>query len=145
MIPRPCIACGRKVLDGRSRCEFHREKPYGRSTSCRECGIRTGGELYCIDHNFLAEQEGRPQRERVASQPWRKGYRDPEYHRERAAALRDSGGRCARCNRNDIKIEVDHIVPLSTATDLDQIRQLNKRTNLQVLCLLCHRNKTKRK
>ena len=145
MIPRPCIACGRRVMDGQSRCQQHRDRPYGRATSCRECGIRTDGGLYCIDHTFLAEQAGKPQKERVERQPWRRGYRDPNYFRERAAAIKRAGGSCERCGRRDQKLEVDHKIPLSTATSEEQIQQLNHRDNLQVLCLMCHRNKTRKR
>lgn len=145
MIPRPCIACGRRVTDGGSRCELHRDRPYGRSTSCRECGIRTDGGLYCADHAFLAEVGKRTEKERTERQPWRKGYRDPNYHRERAAALRRADGRCERCGRSDLKLEVDHVVPLSSATSEEEIRILNKRENLAVLCRLCHARKTRRR
>ena len=145
MIPRPCIACGRRVTDGGSRCVEHKDRPYGRNTSCRECGIRTKGALYCPDHTFVAEQDRKPQRERVEAQPWRRGYRDPQYHRERQAALKRSGNSCEKCGRSELKLEVDHIIPLSSAKDLEDVKRLNKRANLAVLCVFCHRRKTQRR
>lgn len=145
MIARPCIACGRRVTDGESRCPEHRARPYGRATSCRECGIRTDGGLYCADHEYLAEQGKKTEAQRREAQPWRRGYRDPTYHRERQGALKRAGGSCERCGRSDLKLEVDHIVPLSSATSEADFPRLNARNNLVVLCLLCHRRKTLRR
>lgn len=81
----------------------------------------------------------------MKTQPWRKGYRDPNYHRERQGALNRARGACERCGRGDLKLEVDHIVPLSSASDLAEVNALNRRDNLQVLCVMCHRIKTRRR
>lgn len=73
------------------------------------------------------------------------GYRDPNYHRERAAAVKRAAGACERCGRSDLLLECDHIIPLSTAGSVDEIQSLNKRDNLQMLCTACHVRKTKRR
>lgn len=84
----------------------------------------------------------------MAAQPWRAGYRDPGYHRERAAARRRAGGVCEGCSRTDLPLECDHIIPLSTARSTDEIKRLNHRDNLRMLCSgpgSCHERKTLRR
>lgn len=73
--------------------------------------------------------------EKLERQPWRRGYRDPEYHVNRARALNRARKACERCGRSDLKLEVDHVVPLSQGGS-------NGILNLQVLCRLCHVSKT---
>ena len=80
---------------------------------------------------------------REQRQPWRRGYRDPNYHRERAAVLKRAGGRCERCGAKS-KLEVDHVIPLSKAKSDADIKLLNLRGNLRALCIPCHRMKTQK-
>ena len=55
------------------------------------------------------------------------------------ALIERDGNRCAICGRNDLRLEVDHIVALQSAP-----RELRFWTlaNLQLLCSVCHRLKT---
>ena len=145
-IAKPCMVCGARVLDGSSRCPRHKGQAYRLPVSCKVCGKR-GKTSFCDEHKPApyASVDERPQGERVAAQPWRKGYRDPDYHRHRQAAITRAGGRCEGCGGAVVKggFEVDHIVPLSTARSVAEIKALNHRSNLQVLCLGCHRRKRK--
>lgn len=140
-IPKPCGVCGRRVEDGRGRCAAHRGRAYRLPVSCKVCG-KLGPASFCAAHKPAPFGNDRTEAERLAAQPWRIGYRDPAYHREKAAALRRAAGKCEKCARADLPLEVDHQVPLSTATNLDEVRALNVRTNLLVLCQVCHRAKT---
>lgn len=66
------------------------------------------------------------------------GYRDPNYHREKAAAKRRAGGRCESCGVADSHLECHHVVPLSTAKSIAEVQALNHRDNLRMLCEACH-------
>jgi 5-methylcytosine-specific restriction endonuclease McrA len=70
-----------------------------------------------------------------------KVYGDPEYKRNRAAALRRSGGRCEnlldngqRCSSRD-GVQVDHVTPVTQ-------HGTHHLDNLRVLCRQCHGKKT---
>lgn len=142
--PRPCGVCGRRVDSGRGRCAEHSGRAYALPVSCRVCG-RLGPTSYCDEHRPDPFAETRSQAERVEAQPWRRGYRDPKYHRERQAALTRAKGACERCGRDDLELETDHIVPLSTARTPEELSALNDRSNLQALCRPCHRSKPRRR
>jgi len=140
-VPRACSDCGRPTRNG-SKCEEHAGRHYKHPVACRVCGVR-GPKSYCAEHDPILGPK--TEAERLEQQPWRAGYRDPDYHRERAAARKRAGGCCERCGRSDLKLECDHIVPLSTAKSIEDIHRLNKRENLRFLCLMCHSAKTRRK
>ena len=137
-LPRACLVCGRKT-SGASKCPDHAGQHYAHKVACRVCGL-PGPKSWCPDHDPILGPK--TEAERLDRQPWRQGYRDPAYHRERAAARKRAGGRCEKCGRSDRPLECDHIVPLSSARDLDELRALNRRDNLAILCDLCHRGKT---
>lgn len=143
MIGKSCRICGKKHYESGARCANCVGSANRLKTACAVCG-KLGENSYCPEH--LPEEYGgkRSTTERMKTQPWRRGYRDPNYHRERAGALKRARGACERCGRSDLKLEVDHIVALSTAKDLDEVRALNRRDNLQVLCVMCHRSKTRK-
>ena len=144
-IPKPCGVCGRRVDSGKGRCAEHQGRAYKLPVSCKVCG-KLGPSSFCDLHKpepYTERQQ--PEAARVEAQPWRKGYRDPNYHRERQAVLRRSAGACEKCGRSDQPLEVDHIIPLSVASSQAEIRELNKRGNLQALCRPCHVAKTKRR
>ncbi|MEI6450167.1 MAG: HNH endonuclease signature motif containing protein [Actinomycetes bacterium] len=78
------------------------------------------------------------QAERLAAQPWRAGYYDRDFARNRPLAYKRDEGRCRRCG-----FEVaprayicDHVLALSDGgtSDLD---------NLQTLCRPCSKIKTR--
>lgn len=139
-IPRPCGVCGRRVEDGKGRCPAHRGRAYALPVSCKVCGKR-GAASFCDAHKPTPFGD-RTEAERLAAQPWRIGYRDPNYHREKAATLRRAAGKCEKCGRDDLPLEVDHKTPLSTAQNLEELRALNVRANLVALCRPCHQAKT---
>lgn len=137
--PRSCQVCGARVTNGTARCDAHQGQRFSRPASCQVCGIRSAGQ-YCEEHKPLLTGN-RPQAEREQRQPWRKGYRSPTYHREKQAVLNRAGGKCERCKRSDLKLEVDHIIPLSSAQSEAEVDALNTRANLRALCVMCHRSK----
>ena len=55
--------------------------------------------------------------------------------------------RCAKCGKDYIrkKVQVDHIIPVGTAKNMDEYVELLycDVEGLQVLCLECHKDKTK--
>jgi 5-methylcytosine-specific restriction endonuclease McrA len=76
--------------------------------------------------------------ERLAAQPWRAGYADPLFARNRPRAYERDGGRCVRCG-----FEVsprayicDHVLPLSDGGT-------SEIENLQTLCAPCSKIKTR--
>lgn len=140
-IARACVICGRRVEGGASKCADHAGQHYRNPVACKVCG-RLSAKTHCPDHDPLLGSK--PEAERLARQPWRRGYRDPNYHRERQAVLKRAGGRCEACGRAG-RLEVDHLIPLSTARDLEEVRALNRRQNLRALCVACHRMKTLRR
>jgi 5-methylcytosine-specific restriction endonuclease McrA len=114
---------------------------YANPVACRTCG-RPSAKSYCPEHDPILGPKD--EATRLERQPWRKGYRDPAYYRERAAVVKRAAGRCERCGRQ-AKLEVDHIVPLSTARSEAELQVLNRRDNLRALCTWCHRQKTLRR
>lgn len=129
MMPVPCLVCGKRVTTGKSRCPDHENQRHRIPTACVECG-RPSASGYCPDHDPGTEEN------RLKKQPFRAGYRDPAYYRERQAALTRAAGKCERCGRSDLKLECDHIVPLKDGGR-------NERSNFQILCKLCHGMKTR--
>ena len=108
---------------------------------CIICGARTPGTGRCPAHPARTEAD------RVQAQPWRLGYRDPEYHRERQATKTRANGRCEKCGNTCTSctnagvthcphLECDHIIELRDGGP-------NKRHNMRMLCPLCHQAKTK--
>lgn len=87
--------------------------------------------------------DGRDDRRRRL-EPWRSSYSDPEYVRNRAAAIERQSGLCLDCGRvcaekvggewRTMRLggEVDHVVPLSQGGT-------NKASNLALRCRSCHR------
>jgi 5-methylcytosine-specific restriction endonuclease McrA len=146
LIGRSCTVCGARTK-GASRCAKHVEQAGRHKRKCLQdgCTERVWGK-WCDEHKPLPPGSTRTEAERLAAQPWREGYRDPAYHRERQAARRRAGGRCERCRRSKgdvcvihdapIKLECDHVIPLSKGGT-------NSRGNFEVLCACCcHRAKT---
>ena len=82
----------------------------------------------CLDCAQLIRRGSRclpcARRRRPTGRPWQ---------RVRAAVLKASSGRCARCG--DPATEVDHVVPLQRGGS-------GHTDNLQPLCAPCHRRKT---
>ena len=124
--------CGRRALPGETRCALHLNGS-SRPTCCLECGRRTsGGAPYCSEHT-LSEQE-----RRLLAQPWRVGYSDPMYARNRPLVFKRDGGRCVRCGF-DVSPRAyicDHIIPLSEGGT-------SAIENLQTLCRSCSKRKTR--
>jgi 5-methylcytosine-specific restriction protein A len=135
-IGRACRVCGIRIDGPYSRCDNCRGKAFARRTSCTVCGVLSD-KSYCEVHlaEYIAAKQQRSQSEREAAQPWRSKYRDPAYHRERQAVLKRAAGRCERCRRTDLPLQVDHLVPLSQGGT-------NERANLWALCTYCHKQKT---
>jgi 5-methylcytosine-specific restriction endonuclease McrA len=140
-LPRACTVCGKRVTTGESRCADHMGQHYATPVACRICGRRSA-KSFCPEHDPILGPK--TEEERLQRQPWRRGYRSPLYHKERQAVLRRAGGACERCGRSG-PLEVDHIVPLSSARSQDEIDRLNERDNLRALCTWCHRQKTLRR
>lgn len=61
-------------------------------------------------------------------------YGDPEYQRNRKAALRRAGRRCEKC-QSWKDVQVDHVIPVSQGGT-------HALANLMVLCGDCHATKT---
>lgn len=130
--PKPCVVCGRRVEDGSSRCEAH--KIGGRrNRSCVVCGMTTRGN-YCEAHDPQAEAA------RVARNPYRLAYRDPEYARNRQIRFERVRGRCESCGVALVvgAWESDHVVELADGGT-------NALENLRILCKPCHKRKTAEK
>ena len=99
------------------------------------CGRRAiPGTSRCDRHPAPAQTQA----ERLSAQPWRAGYADPLFARNRPLAFKRDGGRCVLCG-----FEVsprayicDHVLPLSDGgtSDLE---------NLQTLCKPCSKTKTR--
>lgn len=138
-LPRACLVCGRRVTTGESRCPQHLGQRYRTPVGCFVCG-RVGPKGYCPEHDPWTGDK--PDHVRRQRQPWRAAYQLPSYRRGRKEALARSGGYCERCGRNDLPLETDHIVPLSTARSEADYDRLNAVENLAVLCVNCHRRKT---
>lgn len=136
--PRPCLVCGKRVESGDSRCTAHADQRYKQPLACYVCG-RRGPKGYCPEHNPYANQD---EEQRLKHQPWRAGYRTAGYRTSKKIVLARAGGRCEKCGRADLSLEVDHIRPLSTATNSLDFPALNNISNLIVLCITCHRAKT---
>lgn len=135
---RPCLICGKRVEGGEPRCADHANQRYSAPLGCYVCG-RRGPRGYCEEHDPWANEEGRDDR-----QPWRAGYRSPKYRKNRKLALERSRGACERCGRSDLPLEVDHLTPLRTGRTPEEIDALNELANLVVLCVTCHRFKSRR-
>lgn len=140
-IGRSCIVCGRRTT-GATRCPEHAGQAGRRPRPCIVCG-RPGPGNYCEAHN---PQQG----DRERRQPWRQAYRDPNYHRERQAALRRAGNgdakraRCEDCGRpqgtpcgqhNTDRLQCDHVIELRRGGR-------NTRDNMRIRCCCCHAAKT---
>lgn len=139
---RACLICGRPSKE--SRCELHREQHYAHPVACSVCG-KPGPKSWCDEHDPHNVMK-RTEPERRAAQPWREAYSYPEYHRERAAALRRCGGACEGCGRTDRPLEADHVIPLSSESTPEGWHRLTTRGNLRMLCTGpggCHPRKTK--
>lgn len=139
---RPCLICGVRVEGGASRCPAHQQQRFAIRTACYVCG-RHSNKGYCPEHDPWAGDK--TEQERLARQPWRAGYRHPSYRAGKKIALARSGGACEKCGRSTLALEVDHVVPLSTATSAADYPRLNAPENLSVLCPPCHRAKTARR
>lgn len=136
---RPCVVCGRRTPGGKARCADHENQRYAIRTACYACG-RHSAKGYCPEHDPWAGDK--VELDRLKRQPWRAGYRTPSYRAGKKAALARARGACERCGRTDLALEVDHRIPLSTATSPDDFPALNDPSNLWVLCQACHRAKT---
>lgn len=144
--PKSCVVCGKRT-DGGSRCELHKTQAGRLPRSCVECGRPSAGN-YCADHDPQLNEEIRLER-----QPWRAAYQDPAYAEARRAELEAAGWRCRECGRRRgqlcqrhnqaIRLQVDHVVELSTAKTPAELEALNQPANLRALCsCCCHAAKT---
>ena len=107
---------------------------------CPHCGaiVAKGERCAC------RPRKARPRRQDRSGEPWRSSYGGAEYRENRQAAMRRTRGRCASCGRvaavlegGEWKVrggEVDHIVKLRDGGD-------DSASNLQLLCIPCHRRK----
>lgn len=118
-LPRTCTVCGRRGVDGRSRCSLHLDG-IGRAAVCRVCGALTEGQPYCSLHTLT-------EAERQARQRYRAGY-DAHYRRNRRLRFELADRRCERCGA-DLKAgwECHHVIPLSE-------EGTNALENLRVTC-----------
>jgi hypothetical protein len=145
-LPKSCIVCGART-DGASRCPVHASQAGRLARSCVECGARSAGN-YCLAHDPATNPEVR-----LARQPWRAAYSDPAYQAARLAELEAANWRCRNCGRRrgqrckkhgrPIRLQIDHVVELSSATTPDELAALSRPENLRALCeCCCHRAKT---
>ena len=106
-LPSSCLVCGRRVPAGANHCDAHAAGA-GRRASCQVCGKPTAGELYCPQHVPTEE-------DRLRRFPYRTGYQDPEYRRNRRQAWERDGGRCTVCGApvSLDDCETHHVRPLS--------------------------------
>ncbi len=98
------------------------------------CGARAlPGSSRCIRHPLSPVDEAA----RLARQPYRQGYTDPEYLRNRPIVYAEAGGHCEACGGPlGPDWECDHIVPLRDGGT-------SVRSNLQALCGPCSKAKTR--
>ena len=104
---------------------------------CARCGRRISSGTYCPQCRSL--QPTREQR-----QPYRSGYRDPDYQRNRAERYAITGGKCESCgiklkgklHPDGVPWECDHLVPLRDGGTSDV-------ANLRCRCTRCHKAKTR--
>lgn len=127
-IPIACSVCGVPTTNG-SRCKQHEKQAFRSPVACIVCGQRSAFS-YCDEHRFGDTQENF---RRAAA--WRAGYRDPLYKKNRQLAIERAGGKCEKCGRSDLPFECDHKIPLSKGGT-------SHIGNLQILCAVCHKNKT---
>ena len=59
-------------------------------------------------------------------------HRNSLNHKERRFIFQRDGFKCTKCGKKDM-LEVHHIIPVSEGGT-------NEKTNLQTLCVQCHRN-----
>lgn len=100
--------------------------------TCTVCGARgVGGTSRCQDHLAPVQTEA----ERLARQPYRRGYQTAEYRRNRRLCLQFAAGRCSQC-RGPLGDDphVDHIIPLRDGGS-DELK------NLQATCPRCNYDK----
>lgn len=145
-IAKPCSVCGVRVPDGQSKCSAHRGGA-GRRRPCATCGIPTDRGNYCPDHDPVTNAAVREQR-----QPWRAGYRDPNYYREAQAAKKRDGNRCCDCGKGKgdrdrkgrpVRLHADHVIALRDGLEQGiPLEQLNHRDNMRTRCGDCHDAKT---
>lgn len=99
------------------------------------CGRRAlPGETGCGRHPAPHQTPA----ERLAAQPWRTGYQDPLYARNRPLAYERDGRRCVKCGL-PLSAEAyicDHILPLSEGGT-------SELEDLQTLCGPCSKAKTR--
>lgn len=128
---KSCVVCGRRTPDGAARCPLHKVGS-GRPRPCLVCGRPSQGN-YCAQHNPELDEA-----ERNARNPYRRHYRDPQYARNRQHRFERAHGKCESCGiyLQPAAWQCDHIVPVSKGGT-------NDITNLQVLCIPCHRRKTR--
>lgn len=113
LIGRPCIVCGTRTSGG-PRCPSHANRGHLLPRSCARCGAAG-----VVEGNYCERCEPAVEAERQSRHPYRIGYSDPLYYKNRAKTLRAAGGRygvCELCGGRGTKddpLEVDHIVPLS--------------------------------
>lgn len=129
MIGKPCRVCGART-DGSGRCPAHPDGAGRLARPCAGCGRRIAAGPFCAA--CAATEEG----ERQGRQPYRVGYRDPDYHRNAARARKRAGGRCELCGApftDDDPAEVDHIVSLSEGgtNDPGNLRVIHRSENQQ--------------
>ena len=89
-MPHACPDCGARLSGDVVRCPSHTDAP-GRPAACEACGARTSGARFCPAHQGHAEAM------RVAAAPYRVGYADPEYMRNRRLRYELASGLCEVC------------------------------------------------
>lgn len=139
-LPRACVICGKRVASGEPRCPEHAGQRFRQPVACYVCG-RRGPKGACPEHDPW--NGSKPEAQRTARQPWRAGYRRPSYRKAREAAIARARGACEKCGRSDLPLETDHRRPLSTGSTPAEWDALNTPDNLAVLCVTCHRFKTR--
>lgn len=118
LFPSSCADCGARTEPGQSRCPAHLTGT-GRPGSCELCGARTINTRRCPLHPVT-------EAERLARFPYRRGYRDPEYLRNKQRRYIRCGGRCECGCGLDLPQgwHCDHVIPLKDlgSNDVENLR-----------------------
>ena len=117
------MVCGLRVKPGENRCPRHRAGT-GRRSSCEVCHARTDGTRYCLEHMPT-------EADRLTLFPYREGYRDPVYRKNRLARYEYAGGLCEFCGKplDRAHFECHHV---------DRNPRNNRHENLRVIHHQCH-------
>ena len=127
--------------------EWHKQNPGRKKEQDRQWGKNNPDKIKANNRRY---RQNNSDRERKRKQQWRKnnpGKASAIWHRRRAlkrnaksepydfeAICNHYGNCCIKCGRDDVKLTVDHIKPLSTGGD-------DVSSNIQPLCHSCNATK----